>query len=98
RGVDRSDETLRKFALGAVASRFDDHLARNVAPVENGQAGHASSAFLTFAAISGWRRAARSATEPTDERRNLSIPPSPVYRRSKARPSRRAAACPRSGM
>src|SRR5271168_5294269 len=92
RGVDRSDERLRKFALGAVASRFDDHLARNVAPVENGQVGHASPALLALAAISGWRRAARSATAPTDDRRNLSIPPSPVKRRSKARPSRRAAA------
>src|ERR1700677_3299976 len=39
-GVDRTCETLREFALGALASRLDDHLARNVAPIENGQIGH----------------------------------------------------------
>src|SRR5271154_5930566 len=43
RRVNGADEALRQFALGRRSAGLDDDLARGVAPVEDGQAGHGAS-------------------------------------------------------
>src|ERR1700728_1484024 len=43
RRVNGADEALRQFALRRRTSGLDDDLARDVAPVEDGQAGHGAS-------------------------------------------------------
>src|SRR3984885_7746146 len=43
RRVNGADEALRQFALRRRTSGLDDDLARDVAPIKNGQAGHGAS-------------------------------------------------------